>query len=456
MKVLNESRLFLKNMWMLAIPIIAQNFLSSAVSSADTLMLGMVSQNALSAISLASQVQYVLSLFYLGLTIGTATMVSQYFGKRDWQAVKQITSLALQVSLLVSALFSAAAIGIPHLLMRIFTQDADLIALGIPYLRLVGIAYLFTAFSQIYLAMLKALQQVKKSVIIASITLVLNVFLNAVFIFGLFGIPKLGVVGVAIGTVLARGVELIICLTDAVRNRRVQLRRLFCFQKAAWQAEFWKVTLPITSQGFVFGGAMAVFAAIMGHLGSDVVAANALASVIQHIATVASFAFAESGAILLGKEMGENCLDTAKKHAAVLVKTAVISGCVCCVLMLLCRPLVLSITSLTAEAEAYFHFMYTVLSVNVIFASLTYTMLCGVFCAGGDTRFGLLCDAAVMWGFCVVLGLLFAFVFKFPPLVVFLVINLDEFVKTPFVIKHYLGYGWLNNITAQQESAAEK
>lgn len=453
---MKSTKSFVSALWWLAIPIIIQNLLSAAVSSADTLMMGVVGQNALSAVSLANQVQYVLSLFYLGLTIGTATMVAQYLGKKDPQAIQRITFLAMRLSVGISALFAVAALLIPVPLMHIFTSDAELIEIGSTYLRLVGVTYVFTGFSQIYLVMLKSMQEVKKSTLIASMTLVLNVALDAVFIFGLFGIPKMGVVGVAIGTVIARAVELVVCLADALRSKRLQFSRSLMFGKDhLLQNSFFKITMPITMQGFVFGGAMAVFAAIMGHLGSDAVAANALASVIQHIATVASFGFAEAGAILLGNELGENKLESARSHAHTLVKMAVCSGILCCILMLLCRPLVLSLTTLTPQAESYFKFMYTVLSINVIFASLTYTMLCGVFCAGGDTKFGLLCDASVMWGFCVVLGLLFAFVFKLPPLVVFMVINLDEFVKTPFVIKHYVGYRWLKNITAQQEPAAE-
>lgn len=300
------------------------------------------------------------------------------------------------------------------------------------------------AFSQIYLVTLKTNRRVKSSSAFSICTLLINVFLNAVFIFGLFGLPKLGVTGVAIATLIARFAEMVFCLIDWKRSRLVSIRAA---AHPGLGREYLKVTCPAMGQGFVWGGAMATLAAIMGHLGPEVVAANSIASAIQNAATVASFGLAEGGAILLGNLMGKGKLAEAKTDAAILLRISVGAGVICCILMLLMEGPVVSILNLNAAALQYFHVMYKMLSVNVIFAAVTYTTLNGIFLSGGDTRFGLYVDGAVMWGFCVLAGSIAAFVLKLPPLIVFVIVNLDELIKTPIVMIRYFQYKWLKNIT---------
>lgn len=440
-----KNREFTKNLSMLAIPIILQNLLSTAVGTADTFMLNFIGQAQLSAVALANQVQFVLSLFFMGLTAGTGIMMAQYLGKEDRGAVNSIFRLALRLTLTVSFIFSLAAVASPQVIMRIFTNERELIQIGSTYLRIVGISYLLSAFPQVYLVTLKTTRKVRKSVVISAATLLINVGLNAVFIFGLLGMPRMGVIGVALATVIARGIELGICILDLALTKVVSLKG---HSEKNLKQDFLRITYPITIQGFVWGGAMAVLHAIMGRMGSDAVAANSVAAVIQNVATVASFGLAEGGAILLGNELGKGNFDTAKQHARILMKSSVTSGIVCCVLMLLMEKPVTMVLHLTPQALVYFGVMYKLLSVNVIFAAITYTLLCGVFTAGGDTKFGLYLDGAVMWGFCVLLGSITAFLLKWNPIWVFVVINLDEIIKTPIVLKRYYQNKWINNITS--------
>jgi putative MATE family efflux protein len=441
---LKENKIFIKNLTLLTVPIIIQNLLFTTVGTADTFMLNFVGQAQLSAVALANQLQFVLSLFFMGLTAGTGIMMAQYLGKEDTYAVNYIFRLALKASVIVSLCFSLLAIITPYAILRVFTNDNELIQIGSEYLRIVGISYLFSGFSQIYLVTLKTMQKAKKSAAISTTTLVINVGLNAVFIFGLLGAPKLGVMGVAVATVIARLIEVILCGFDFISTKIIIL---LTNNISTIKQDFFKVTYPITLQGFVWGGAMAALAAIMGRMGSDSVAANSVASVIQQIATVASFGFAEGGAILLGNDLGRKDFAAAKSNSAVLIKISVLCGIIGCVLMLLLESTITNALSLTPAALKYFGVMYKLASVNVIFAAVTYTMLCGIFTAGGDTKFGLYLDGAVMWGFCVLLGSVAAFALKLNPIWVFVVINLDELVKTPVVIKRYFKNKWINNIT---------
>ncbi|MGI5959680.1 MAG: MATE family efflux transporter [Massiliimalia sp.] len=444
---------FYRELAALAIPIILQNLLSAAVGAADTLMLNYVGQTALSAASLANQIAFVLSLFFTGLTAGEAVLMAQYLGKQDAENTSRIFFIAFRLSAVVSLCFAAAAILTPEFLMRLFTSDPDLCRQGGIYLRIVGFSYLFSSFSQVYLASLKARKRVRTSALISVVTLCANVLLNAVVLFGLFGVPPMGIFGVALATVLSRGLEAAVCGVHWSRTKTIGW-----FGRGARQLSqsFWKVTLPITLEGFVWGGAMAVLAAIMGRMGSDAVAANSVASSIQNTATVASFGFAEAGAILLGNDLGKGSLSQAKVHSRQLMKVAVISGAICCGMMLIAERPITGILNLSDQGITYFSVMYRLLSVNVIFAAITYTLLCGIFPAGGDTRFGLYCDGAVMWGFCVLLGSIAAFVLKWDPIWVFVLINLDELVKTPVVLIRLKKDTWLVNLTQPAEDGGQK
>ena len=447
---MSEKRRFLSALGALALPVIVQNLLSSAVGTADTLMISCVGQNELAAVSLANQLFFVLSLFFAGLTGSTAIMLSQYMGKGDEKRVGRLFAMACAVSEIVCAAFALIAICLPQAVMRILTNDAVLIGEGSLYLRMVGVSYLFMGVSQIYLVLLKARQKSRRSMVIGVTTMLINVALNAVFIFGLLGAPKLGIKGVALATCIARAAELVICAADLIgRKPAVPDGR---FEKALF-GDFVRVCAPLTVQGFVWGGAMACISAIMGHLGAEVVAAHAVAAVVQNIATVASFGLADAGGILLGKKLGAGEFARAKACSKWLLQSAVCFGVVCSVLMLMAEGFVLRTVSLSAQAQAYFGVMYKILSVNVVFAAITYTMLCGVFPSGGDTRYGLLLDGTVMWSL-VALGALAAFVLKWNPIIVFVLLSVDELAKTLPVLMHYRKGTWIKNITRENNEEA--
>lgn len=447
---MTEKRRFLLSLAGLALPIVLQNLLSQAIGMADTFMLSAVGQTQLAAVSLANQLLFVLNLFFAGLTGSSATMLAQYLGKGDGTRVRRIFTMACAVSEGVCALFSLAAVFASRGVMRLLTPDAALIEAGSAYLRIVGVSYLFMGVSQIYLVLLKARQESHRSMAISVLTLALNLALNAVFIFGLLGMPALGIRGVAMATCIARAVELLVCLADAARRGTIVPTTRF---EQALLRDFVRICAPLTAQGFVWGGAMAVISAIMGRLGEDMVAAYAVAAAVQNIATAASFGLGEAGSILLSKALGAGDFARARREADLLIRSAVAFGVLGCGIMLAAEGVVTPLFHLTGSAPAYLRVAYKILSVNTIFASITNTMLCGVFPAGGDTRYGLLLDGAVMWSM-VALGAAAAFVLRLHPVLVFVVLSMDELTKTPLVLLRYRKGTWLCNITRNQEEEA--
>ena len=216
LKITREEREMSGRILKLTGPIILQNLLAAFVTSADVIMLNFVGQEHISAVSLAAQYASVLFMVLYGLGTGVTMLSAQYFGKGDMRAIDAVEGIALRFSVGVSLLFSLAALTVPQLMMHAFTPDPQLITIGAEYLRNVSVAYLCWGLTEVYLATLRSVGRVGISTALNTVAFTLNILLNAVFIFGLFGAPKLGAAGVALATSISRVVELILAVLVSV------------------------------------------------------------------------------------------------------------------------------------------------------------------------------------------------------------------------------------------------
>lgn len=441
---------FSRNLLRLAVPIVLQNLVTTAVSSADVIMLGFVSQDALAAGSLASQIMFILNLVYSGISSGVIMLAAQYWGKQDTLTIERIMGIGMRISILISTVFFILAFFFPALLMRIFTNDMQLVSTGIPYLKIVSFSYLFMSISQVYLCTMRTIERVIFATAANASALLLNILLNAVFIFGLLDAPQMGIAGVALATTIARGIEFVICMLDALKFKTIRFRPSTIFERHKLLfTDFMKYSLPAFGNEVSWGLAFSMYSVIMGHLGSDIVAANAVVVVARNLGTVACFGIANAGAILLGKSIGAGRMETVKADASKFCKITFISGMIGGIFIFLLRPLFMNMADLTATAQEYLNIMLFINMYYVLGQAMNTAVICGVFRSGGDSKWGFICDTIDMWGYAVPIGFFTAFVLKLPPMWVYFIICTDEFVKIPFVYKHYKSYKWLKNITRE-------
>ena len=422
------------------------------VSASDALMLGMIKQDAMSAVSLATQVTFVENLFLAAMTIGLSMIAAQYWGKKDIGAVEHIFAYVMKITVSASFVFFLSALFIPKILMQIFTNDVILIEGGSDYLRIVSISYLLTTISQIYLCVLKNSSKAKAASTISSVSVVINIILNAIFIFGLLGMPRMEIAGAALATVIARLIEVLWCVAETLKKSSVKLRmkNIIKTDKTLIRS-FWKYTLPVLENEIVWGIGFTMYSVIMGHMGTDAVAANSIANIVKNLIACVCLGLASGSGIMVGNELGAGKPDTAKEYGSKLCVFAVISGVLSGAFLLVISPFILSIANLTEQAAQYLKWMLVICSFFMIGKSINSTTIAGIFCAGGDSKFGFLCDTITMWCITVPLGLICAFVFDLPVLAVYFVISLDEFVKLPAVYKHYKKYKWVKDITQMKE-----
>lgn len=443
-----EAKDFYKNLRHVVQPMAIQNLISAAVNSADVIMLGYVSQTAIAASNLAGNVAFILFMISTGLSSGLVMLGAQYWGKKDVESIRTLLGIGLRICCTVEIIVALVAMLYPRILMLIFTGEEGLIIEGCKYLRAASFSYIFLSFAQMFQAGFKSIERVKIVTIASSTSLILNISLNAVFIFGLFGVPKLGIMGVGIATSIARFVEMIVCFVYASRQKDVQFSVMCIFRRnPVLTRDFFKYSLPAVGNELVWGAGFAMYSVILGHLGEDIVAANSVVNTIRQLATVLCFGMAYGGAIVLGKYMGAGNLELAERNAARLAKVTIISGVLGAVLMLCLYPVLPFIAELNETAAHYRSILLFINSYSIIGAAVNTVYICGIFRSGGDSRFGFVADCIDMWLVSVPLGLIAAFVLKLPPLWVYFILYLDEFEKIPFVIRHYRKKGWLKNIT---------
>lgn len=448
---------FYRRMFKMVLPIIIQNLLSAAVQSADVVMLNYVGQSSISAVSLASNYGSILFMVFYGLGTGATILCAQYYGKRDMRAIQVVQGIALRFSMGISVAFAALAMFAPQLMMRLFTNDPDLISIGASYLRCVSIAYICWGVTEVYLAVLRSIGKVTISTVLNVMAFSLNVVLNAVFIFGLFGAPKLGAMGVAVATSASRLIELSVCFVVSAMSDDIKLdfRYLFAKNKPLF-SDFVKLSLPALGNDIVWSVGFAMYSVILGHLGSDAVAANSLVVVVRNFGTILCFGMASAGGILIGNIIGENKMEEAREGAKKVMKLTVITGAIGGLIVLASIPLMMRFASFSGQALVYLRNMLLINTYYVMGGAVNTTLIAGVFRAGGDSRFGFICDTIDMWVYAVPLGFFAAFVLKFPVMWVYFLLCTDEFVKWPWVIRHYLSGKWLKNITRDDLFAGEE
>ncbi len=437
-------------LFVLVLPIALQNLISTGVSLIDVVMLGRLDQTSLSAASLAGQVMFLLNIVYFGLASSITILASQYWGKQDRDTVARILGIGLIIGMFFSGAAFVCAVSCPRLVMRIWTPDQLLISEGAKYLKYVALSYVFAGITQPYLSLMKSCERVKLSTVVSCVTMFSNVILNALLIFGLCGFPALGIVGAAIATSISRGIELVICLIDYFHQRMIPISFKATFGiPRTLIADFAKYSLPAFMNDALWGLAFNMNSIIMGHLGSDIVAANSVVTVVRDFVSVTGFGISAGASILLGIEIGEHREEQARADAAGIMRITLIVGIIQGAVLLVFSPIIPYMAKISDVAKGYLGIMLLISTVYQIGQILNTLMIASLFRCGGDARYGLILDIISMWCVAVPLGLISAFVLKLPPIIVYAITCTDEFIKMPFALYHYKKHDWIKNLTRE-------
>jgi len=444
----DEKKVFNARLKTLAVPLALQSLLNALVGASDALMLGRLNQDSIAAVSLANQLFFVMTLFTGAITSAAGVLIAQYWGKKDYKNAGRFLAMAIRYSILISLVFFIAALVFPEAVMRIFTPESSLITIGAGYLRIVSFSYIFSALAQCFLMNMKIAGDAKLSVIISAVTVSVDMIADYFLIYGKCGIPALGANGSAYSTIVVEALALVIVLVWAKKKETIRLpiKSLTYFSKD-FERDYWRIFPANLASALSWGLSISVHNVIMGHLGSDATAAASVTGVAQQLIACVTWGIAGGSGIMIGELLGSGRLDEAKKYGDRFYKVSFFSGLINAFLIALAGPAVYIFYTLTNTAKSYLIWMLLFSCLYMFAFAYNTIFTCGVFPAGGDAKYDAVSVFFATWCFAIPASLIACFVFKWPVLVVYVIMCLDEIVKLPFLKWHYNKYIWVKNLT---------
>ncbi|EHK2335153.1 MATE family efflux transporter [Clostridium perfringens] len=451
--IITRDKRFYRLLFSIALPIAVQNLITFMVSMVDTLMVGALGEIQLSAVSIANNLFFVLTILMFGLAGGSNIMISQYWGKGNVKTIHKILAIMYRVCLLITGIFIFIALFLPKYFMGIFTTDKTVIDFGASYLRIVCIGYLFYSITNCTIMMLRSVKTVSISIIVYTASLVVNSILNWIFIFGNLGAPELGIRGAAIATVCARITEFSIVLVFMfIYERKIGLKieHLLKLDKEILK-DYVGLCTPVLCNELLWAIGASMISVIVGRMGTEVVAANSINGVAHQFVTVFIFGMSNATAVIIGNTIGEGKKEKAKEYAYSIGIFSVVMGCISGLMILLIKPFVVNFYNVSYSTKLIAMEIMTVTSGIIVFQSLASNFMMGVLRGGGDAKFVLINDLIFMWLVAIPGGFFVAFVLELPVALVFLVIKCDEILKSLTSVYRVISGKWVNDVTKDYE-----
>lgn len=454
-----REKTFYRAFFALTLSLALQNLLTFGVNLMDTVMLGRYSQEAMSGVSLCNQIQFLLQMLVGGAGEGVVVLGSQYWGKNKLEPIPHIIGVALRFGAGLSALLFALVRLFPGELLRLLSNDEAVIAQGAAYFQIICFSYIIFTVTNLLAASLRSIGVVKIGYVISFSTLCINVTLNYLLIYGHLGCPELGVRGAAIATLVSRCVELLIVLYYLkYREKRLNLTwKKLVFIDASYIRDYDRVSVPVLLNQAMWGLAQMVQTGILGHLGGDVTAANAIAVQVYQVLSVVAYGAASASGIVVGRSIGEGRRDALRPLVTTLEALFAAIGLASGGLIFLLRTPVLAVFggTLTETARELALRFLAVIAVTTVGTS--YQMACdnGIIRGGGDTSFSAKMNLISMWGVVVPLSAMAAFWWGSSPAVVFFLLKWDQIYKIVPVALRLHSWKWVRVVT-RPEGTEEK
>lgn len=426
-----EKKVLKRSLFVLALPIAIQNLIAFSGNAVDTIMIGQVSETAFSGTSLANQVFFIITMVLSGIAGGSNVLISQYWGRKDKESIYKVLAYTYRFAISLVLCIVIVSLFFPTAVLKIFSNNPELIAQGSIYLRYVCLSYLFFSVSTITVQVLRSVRAVRIAVISSLTALICNAVLNYLLIFGHFGFPELGLMGAGIATTTARFIEFVVVMVYVYKyekNLELRLHKLRHLDKNIRQL-FLRKCGPVCANEAMWSLGESCIVMIIGRLGTGVVMAMGIYNVITQLSNVLMNGLDSAACVMIGNTLG------AKKHEELQIlrkyfqRLSLVVGGVDGALMLLSIPFVLIIYPMNAQTQMLAKQILCVGAIIELFKSFQCMNMMGILRGGGDVKFACMNDIIFLWGLGLPLGFLCAIVFDLPFIFVFLAMKSDQIVK---------------------------
>lgn len=451
MRTIFKDKTFLKAMIAIALPITLQNLVASSVNMLDTLMITSLGEESLAAVGLANQVFFFYAVTIFGVATGSSVFVSQFWGKGDVKNIARILGISLAITSVLGALFTLAALFVPEFIMKIFSEDSEVIRLGVDYLRIVSLSYIITGISFAYAVASRSIGQAKMPMIASIVSFFVNLIFNYLLIFGKFGFPQLGVKGAAYGTIIARAAEIGLILYSIYSNKNNNPLAHSFKSMTDWTGDFirkyFKTAYPVILNEALWSLGTVLYSLAYAKIGTEAAAAVQILNTVQNIFMVLSRGLANACTVMVGNKIGADEEDEAVVYADNFMILSAALGLVLGVLIYFSKDLILIFfRNLTPSMYNTSRNLLIVLAASFFIRSFNGTLIVGVLRGGGDTKFSMLLEMGSVWLVGVPIAFLGVLVFRFPVYYVFLMVNIEEIVKAAIGILRVKSKKWVTNV----------
>lgn len=446
-KYLVTDKAFYRKALLLIVPVVLQSIINQGVNMMDTVMVGQLGEASISASSLANQFYNIFVFLCMGISAAGVVLSSQYFGAGDLKTVRRVFDLVLQIVIVGAVAFALLSFLLPGQIMRVFTDEEDVIELGAQYLRITALIYLPHGISLVLSNVMRSIGNAKLGLYVSIASFVVNIGANYVFIFGKLGMPALGVMGAAVGTLIARMVEFLFCTIYLFKVEKVlhyQVRGLIKLPSRALFGEFRRLGLPAVISDSILALAASVMSIILGHMGKEVVSSYAIVTVMDRMATVATMGLASASGVIIGQTVGEGEFERAKKEGWTFLFLSVAIGLIAGVLVLTLGEWSIGLYDITPSTVEIAVSMMQASALIVVFQAVQSTLSKGILRGGGDTKFLMVADVIFQWCASIPLGYLAGIVLHFPPFLVLIVLRIDFFIKSVWLTFRLKGDKWIH------------
>ncbi len=440
---------FYRRLFKIAVPVILQSLITTGVNLVDNIMLGQLTETALSAATQANQFINLFIFAIMGISMGSSVLSSRFWGAKDISSLKKVITIALRMGLMLGLLFTLADVLLPEKIMSLYfnpTETAEISA-GAVYLRWSAATFLLMSVSFVLTNIMRSAGLTSVPLIASICAFGINIGANYIFIFGKMGAPALGVAGAALGTLIARIVETGIITIFFLRDKNIHYRlRDLLLPCRDLIGEFLRISIPVLLSDFMLGLGDNVLAIIMGRIGSGFVTANSITMVVQRVSTIFITGLSFSGCFLTGQVLGEGQRDAAKRQGNTYLLLGIVIGFVAAGIIQLICDWVIGAYNITPETREIARELMNGVSIIVVFRSTNSILTKGVLRGGGDTRFLLLADMSTMWLLAVPLGAIAGLYLHLNAFFTYLCLYSDQVVKAVWCIFRLRSGKWIKRI----------
>ncbi|MEL7648459.1 MAG: MATE family efflux transporter [Sedimentibacter sp.] len=445
-----KNKDFFKVMLSIALPITLQNLVASSVNMLDTLMITTLGEESIAAVGLANQVFFFYAVTVFGVATGSSIFISQFWGKKDTKNIGRVLGISLAIVCVLGTVFTLAALMVPDFIMRIFSNDKEVIRLGADYLRVVSLSYIITGISFSYAVASRSIGQAKMPMVVSMISFVTNALFNYLLIFGKFGFPQLGIKGAAYGTLIARAVEIALILYSIYSNKENPLAQKIK-NMTDWTGDFlkkyFKTAYPVILNEAFWSLGTVLYSIAYAKIGTEAAAAVQILNTVQNIFMVMTRGLANACTVMVGNKIGADEEEEAVEYAnSFMILSAVLGLVLGIMLFITADGILMFFRNLTPGLYTASKKLLIVLAVFFSIKSFNGTMIVGVLRGGGDTTFSMILEMSSVWLVGVPLAFLGALVFKLPVYYVFLMVHMEEIVKASIGMLRIMSKKWVTNV----------